>query len=148
MVRFTNLISLAVPFVVIACATMESKLHSRADAGDPEAQYQLASLYWDGKEVDQDRNEALKWYQLAAQHGHPDAQVKVAEVYEMGQGVSQDYLRASQWYAKAAEKGDSDAQVRLATLYIKGYGVPQNYVEAIKLRSEERRVGKECRYRG
>lgn len=75
-------------------------------------------MYWDGKEIDQDRNEAVKWYQRAAQHGHRGAQLKVAEVYEAGQGVSQDYLRASQWYAKAAEQGDVDAQVHLAKLYL------------------------------
>lgn len=39
-----------------------------------ETQYQLASMYWEGKEVDRDRNEALKWYQRAAQHGHQAAQ--------------------------------------------------------------------------
>jgi uncharacterized protein len=103
MVRFTNIRWLLVPLLITACATNESTLRSRADAGEAEAQYQLGSMYWEGKEIDQDRNEALKWYQRAAQHGHQAAQFKVAELYEAGQGVSQDYVRASQWYAKAAE---------------------------------------------
>jgi TPR repeat protein len=48
--------------LITACATQESSLRARAEAGDAEAQYQLASMYWQGKEIDQNRNEALKWY--------------------------------------------------------------------------------------
>ncbi len=94
MVGLTNIIWLVMSVLITACATQESSLRARAEAGDAEAQYQLASMYWQGKEIDQNRNEALKWYQRAAQHGHQRAQFKVAELYEAGQRVSQDYLLA------------------------------------------------------
>lgn len=133
MARSSNIQWLFLPLLIVACVSDESKLRSRADLGDAEAQYQLASMYWEGNEVEQDRNEALKWYQRAAQHGHLGAQLRIADAYEAGQGVSQDYLRASQWYERAAEQGDEAAQVHLARLYLKGAGVPQNYLEAVKL---------------
>jgi TPR repeat protein len=131
--RFTYILFLGVLSLIASCASYESKRRARADAGEAEAQYQLASMYWEGKVVDRDPNESLKWYQRAAEHGHREAQVRLAELYERGEGISQNYERASQWYKKATEEGDIKSEIRLAQLYLKGQGVPQNYAEARKL---------------
>ena len=78
-----------------------------------------------------DRNEIIEnssdaglqlWLKKAEQ-GLADAQFNLGVFYNHGRGVSQDYNEAAKWYRKAAEQGLADA------------------------RSEERRVGKECRSR-
>jgi hypothetical protein len=43
--RFTYILFLGVLFLIASCASYESKLRARADAGEAEAQYQLASMY-------------------------------------------------------------------------------------------------------
>lgn len=47
-------------------------------------------MYWEGKDVDQDQIQALKWYQRAAQNGHREAQVRMAKLYGAGHDVQQD----------------------------------------------------------
>ena len=135
--------SLGILSLIVSCASAESQLRARAEAGEAEAQYQLASMYWEGRGVERNPPQALTWYQRAADRGHREAQVKVAELYERGEGISQDYVQASRMYAKAAEQGDPKSEIRLAQLYLMGQGVPQNYAEAKKLLE---RAGKEgCR---
>ena len=56
-----------------------------------------------------------------------------------------NYKKSVSYYGKAAELGNPEAAYNLGVLYFQGRGVPQNYQKA--LRSEERRVGKECRSR-
>ncbi|MBP5421804.1 MAG: SEL1-like repeat protein [Paludibacteraceae bacterium] len=41
--------------------------------------YNIGLCYWQGIGVDQDKNEALKWYELAAKQGHRKAQEEIKE---------------------------------------------------------------------
>jgi uncharacterized protein len=129
---------ISIPTIIIlslitSCASYESQMRARADAGEVEAQYQLGSMYWEGKGVERDLPEALSWYQRAANQGHREALVRLAESYERGEGISQDYVKASRMYALAADRGDVKSEIRLAQLYMMGQGVPKNYAEARKL---------------
>ena len=45
-----------------------------ADQGDATAQSTLGDIYYYGEEVEEDKYEALKWYQKAAQQGDVDSQ--------------------------------------------------------------------------
>ena len=51
-----------------------SQLQREAQAGDPDAQYNLAYLYENGLGVTKDEAKALDLYQQAADQGHPEAQ--------------------------------------------------------------------------
>ena len=68
--RYIEMLSLSMLVCLTGCASDESRLRARADAGEVEAQYQLASLYWEGTGVDRNHAEALKWYEQAAHRGH------------------------------------------------------------------------------
>src|SRR5215831_20661883 len=136
----TSILFVGILSLIVSCASYESKLRARAEAGEAEAQYQLASMYWEGRAIGRDPNQALKWDLLAAEHGHRKAQIRLAESYERGEGISRDYVQAARMYAKAAEQGDLKAEIRLAQLYLSGQGVPQNYAEARTLL--ERAAGK------
>ena len=53
--------------------------------------------------VEQDKNEALKWYQKAAEAGGTYAMFVLGNEYASGE--NQDKEKALMWYRKAAEKG-------------------------------------------
>jgi TPR repeat protein len=83
-------------------------LRSAAERGDPEAQYNLASLYEKGLGVACDLGEALHWYELSAAGGIVEAQASLGLLYATGQ--QPNYVRAYLWFQLAAEKGNAAAK--------------------------------------
>ena len=51
-------------------------------------------------------NEALEYFQKAADQGFAPAQYNMARAYAMGRGVAVDTLTAFKWYEKALLSGD------------------------------------------
>ena len=56
------------------------------------------------------REEAIKWFEKAAQRGLAQAQFNLGVAYEIGYGVTQDKEEAVKWYTKAAQQGFAPAQ--------------------------------------
>ena len=104
-----------------------------AERGDPEAQYNLAVLYEQGRGYPHDPAQAAEWYRKAAEQGFTQAQYNLGSLYADGQGVEQDLAQAADWYRKAAEQGLKEAQHDLAVLYDLGEGVGQDKAEAARL---------------
>ena len=98
-----------------------------AEGGDPKAQYYLAMLYGNGLGAPRDREQALRWYRLAAEQGHVGAAYKVAAMTDPG-----DAAEAAQWYRFAAERGHARAQYSLAAMLVSGRGVDRDLVVARK----------------
>ncbi|MCI0400399.1 MAG: sel1 repeat family protein [Gammaproteobacteria bacterium] len=73
------------------------------------AEYYLAVMYANGQGVEQNFEEAAKWYRKAAEHGIPQAQYRLANLYVDGKGVPQDFEMAYAWYSTAAHQGHSGA---------------------------------------
>lgn len=84
-------------------AIKEWKLLS--EQGYSAAQYELGSIYHNGKGSEKDHDEALKWYRLAAKKGHPDAQYALAQMYYKGEGVIQDYVLCRMWFSISGARG-------------------------------------------
>src|SRR5687768_5489636 len=101
-----------------------------AEKGHPWAQRRVASMYAEGKGVQQDDQEAVNWYRLAAAQGNTPAQYDLGLAYEKGKGVPQDYAEAVKWYRIAASREDEWAQTRLGSLYADGKGVPKDLLRA------------------
>ena len=80
-----------------------------AEQGDARAQFHLGVMYGDGTGVNQDHQEAVKWYSFAAEQGDAKAQFNLGIMYEDGTGVNQDYQEAVKWYSLSAEQGDAKA---------------------------------------
>ena len=93
-----------------------SDIRPLAVKGDAKAQFQLGTLYHQGKGVKQDNTQAFLWYRRAAQQGESDAQYSLGNMYLMGEGIKQDDYQARQWYEKAAEQGHEGAQHNLESL--------------------------------
>ena len=87
-------------------------------------------MYLNGNGVQQDNEQAVKWFRKAAEQGLFASQSCLGMLYENGHGVPQDYVQAAIWYRKAAKQGDSLAQWSLSSLYESGKGVTQDYKEA------------------
>ena len=103
-----------------------------ADAGNAAAQYQLGTLYAEGKGVAQSDATAAQWFQRAAEQGNAAAQYNLAVSYAEGLGVPKDDAAAAKWFRAAAEQGMPYAQLNLGILYASKRGVPADDVEAVK----------------
>lgn len=108
------------------------KFKSLAEQGHAEAQSTLGVLYKHGQGVQQNGNEAAKWFRKAAEQGHVSAQYSLAHMYYEGKIIPQNYKEAHKWYHKAAEKGYAEAQTQLSLMYYIGLGMPQDFEEAAK----------------
>lgn len=101
-----------------------------AEKGDYRAMYALGSMYAVGHGVEQNLEEAFKWFSRAARYGMPDAEYKLGGMYAEGYGVEQDYRRALYWWGKAAKKGHTLAQSKIGLMYLAGKGVTQSNIKA------------------
>ena len=97
-----------------------------ADQGHPDAQYNIGTMYQDGRGLAQDYVQALTWYRRAAEKGFATAQNMIGVMYSNSLGVGQDHREALKWFRLAAEQGYAFAQSRLGSLYVEGKGVPQD----------------------
>lgn len=110
-----------------ATATLRG-IYQSARSGDAHAMYQLGNAYDEGTEgVAQDRAEALRWWQAAAQRGHVYAMNKTGYRYLIGMGTEKNPKAAIPWLTEAANAGDTNAMSTLRKLYEAGdEGVPRN----------------------
>lgn len=121
--------------LISPCLLAEERLialQKAAEQGDAKAQFELATAYFRGIDIEQDYQHAIKWYQKAAKQGMPAAQHNLGHAYSQGLGVNPDDDQAVYWYRKAAEQGDWRAQNNLANAYRLGQGVAQDDQQAVK----------------
>lgn len=97
-----------------------------AGAGEAEAQYRLAFMYYIGQVVSKDSAAAARWFHKAARQGHAGAQNNLGYLYDTGRGVPKDGAQALSWYLRAASQGDRNAQFNAAVKYDVGDGVAQD----------------------
>ena len=123
-----------------------TKVKKAAEAGDANAQYKMGDMYNFNIQstllsiekarkkapTPEDKAEAAKWYQRAAEQGHMYAQYNLGTLFYTGQGVPQNYVEAAKWYRKSAEQGYVYAQKELGLMYWSGEGVPRNLTECAK----------------
>ena len=77
-----------------------STLTEDANAGDIEAQVQLAERYEHGFGLSRNHGQAAYWYRKAAEQGSSKAQSRLGQMYLRGVGVPEDPEQASQWLSQ------------------------------------------------
>lgn len=107
-------------------------LLERAKEGNLEAQKDLAMAYVRGDEIEQNYEEAFKWYKAAAEQGDADAQNSLYNRYAKGEGVEQNSEEAMKWLHRSAEQGYGLAYYNLGFEYSSGDLVRKDELEAIK----------------
>lgn len=69
---------------------LQGGLLEKAQAGDAEAQFQLAEAYEDGNGMPQDDELAAQWYRKSAEQGNAKAENGLGVLYRLGHGVPRD----------------------------------------------------------
>jgi len=83
-----------------------------AEAGDPEAQYNIGWMYLNGYGLMMNDSKALEWWQRSSDQGYTDASFSIAMLYSLGEGqVKKDMDKAIEYYLMAVEDGHEDANM-------------------------------------
>ena len=78
-----------------------AKLKPAATKGHKKAQYRVGRCYDKGYGVEENNEEALKWYAKAADQGYYKAEYQMARAYVKGKGVAPDEKKARSWVKRA-----------------------------------------------
>src|SRR5258708_36428957 len=86
---------------------LEKRLLRAAEAGDADSQCNLGILYDNGLDdngrlVDRNKRQALRWLSAAAEQGLARAQARLAEIYAEGPDLCGDHVAACGWFLLAA----------------------------------------------
>ena len=99
-----------------------------AEQDHPEAQFWLGWALDSGLGVEQDSQQAFKWWLAAAKNGSDRAQVKVGKLFL----YSKEFDTARSWFRKAAEQGNNEAMYQLGEMFANAWGVRQSRKESAK----------------
>lgn len=100
-----------------------------AEKGEAMAQLKLGAMYDSGREVRQNKAEALKWLHRAAESGDALAQYVLGEKYRYDKNIAE----ALKWLKLSADQGYAEAMYQLGLIYDYGhYGVKKDVAEATK----------------
>ncbi|NWJ40602.1 MAG: SEL1-like repeat protein [Geothrix sp.] len=113
-----------------------SQKKEAAEAGDPEAQVALGTIYEQGRLVRRNLTEAMKWYLAAARQGHVPACYLAGRSYERGMGTKADLKEALAWFQKGAQQQDADCMLHLAFMHDHGVGLAKDPAKAAAWRSQ------------
>lgn len=106
----------------------DKNLRRLSKLGNAKAQFELATMYEIGKEIEPDYNEAVRWFKESAKE-IDSSLVKLAQLYKKGGfGIEKDLDESIVYYKKFLEKNNSNEVVNeLAYTYIeKGIEILNN----------------------
>jgi len=110
----------AEPVATGRTSSLSTKIFQRrlqhAEAGDSEAQLDVARRLESGKGAKKNPQQAFTWYLKAAENNAVEAQFAVAGMYASGTGIAKDLALARHWYTRAREQGHPLAAIRLSRL--------------------------------
>ena len=77
----------------------------------PRIQYIVGKMYYEGRGVDRNYAEAVKWFRRSALQGFPDAQYRLGMMYCRGKKVSEKKIkRCIHWLRRASAQGHQNAK--------------------------------------
>jgi TPR repeat protein len=88
----------------------------------------IAIMYINGDGVKKDQDEALKWFEKAANAKNSYAYIKLGNIY----AAKEDYKNAFKWFEKAANNGDIKAAYNLGYFYTGGLGVTRDLKKSLQ----------------
>jgi TPR repeat protein len=101
-------------------------LFRKAEAGDAEAQFLLATAYDTGSGAPRNPERAEKWYRISAGQGYADAQNGLGNFLV----TQKKYDEARGWFEKAAAQNHPQGTNNLGRVYDTGYGAPRDRKKA------------------
>lgn len=98
-----------------------NELQRLAAQRDPIAQFQLATQYLQGNDIEPSAQKAQYWFEQAAESGHVGAQTALIQLYLADTPSPQDLNDALYWLTLQASSGAEGSQIRLGEYFIQ-YG--------------------------
>jgi TPR repeat protein len=98
-------------------------------AGVLESYCALGLRYWSGTGVEEDKDEAFKWFLKGAEFGHADSELNAGN-YLL---EKKQYERAKDFFESSAMRGCARAMASLGDIYKRGFSVPVDIDKARKL---------------
>ena len=77
----------------------------KAEAGDIDAQYAIATAFFEGEEIAEDYAQAINWFRKAAESGHAESAYTMGRMCLRGMGLKEDPSEAAKWFTKALAHG-------------------------------------------
>lgn len=88
----------------------------------PQSHYELGVAYYTGEGVDENEEEAVRFFKLAAENNHPAACYMLGDCLLDGIGVDVDRALALEWLIRSAELGHRGARSRVMAVLEKRVG--------------------------
>src|SRR5260221_4616856 len=104
--------------------------NSQTAINRPEDQLRVGEMFYAGKIVPEDWQQAVNWFVKAARAGNPDSINRIGELWAAGVDGAPDSKEAARWYRRAATKGSVADQLNIGRAYEKGDGVGKDLVQA------------------
>jgi len=117
-------------FATSATLAVLPEIERRANEGEAEAQFLLASAFQDGLGLEPDDFEARKWYEAAAAQDHPLAVGNLAWMIVLREGGPRDGPRAYKLFRHAVDLGDRHVLRQVGVMHYYGIGTERDYLEA------------------
>lgn len=112
---------------------LQRRVLKKALSGDTESQCEMGAYYADQSGSHLDYQEAIRWYEAAAEKGTERALFEIGRIYDInGTGIDGEKDKALKIYKKLAVSGYPTAQCILGMKYRLGDGVRENLNEAAK----------------
>lgn len=116
---------------------MEFKQYRKfARNGSPQAQIVLAGMYYSGYGVEQNSEQALRWYKNASRTRNTKnssfASYRAGLMYLFDHNTEQNIEKGVNLLTKSASKGNPEAAYQLADIYLQGQIIEQDLVQAEK----------------
>ena len=106
------------------------RLTAQAQGGNFAAAARLAAMLDQGQGVAMDSQQALYWYQYAAEGGEVDAQYNLGLFHLKGRSGRRDIEEGLRWLARAADQRDAQAQFNLGLLFFQGEVLQPDFDQA------------------
>jgi TPR repeat protein len=138
--------------------TLFNEKLQEARQGNSNAQFDIGSMYQNGRGVAPSRSEAIVWYKKAAaqnndmavsrlqllqaneerfrkelasaENGDKESQYKLGNMYTEGIGTDINLAKAAEAYEQSANQGYAKAEYKLGLVYYEGTGVNSDYKKA------------------
>lgn len=107
-----------------------ARMAAEKDIG--EAFWVLALAYEHGRGVDEDIQQAVRYYEMGANLGHPNCQHSLGCYYARGEVVEEDHRKAFDLFLKSAEQGYGLAMRDVGRCYQFGSGTMGNMKTAVE----------------
>ena len=89
------------------------EIFSKAEQGHADTQNKLGLMYFHGKGVPKDYEQAYAWFTKAAEQGHTNAQSNLGLMYYTGEGIPKDYIQAYAWWNIAASQKPQSYSIKM-----------------------------------